>query len=138
GSGTWPSLVAYFGRMMQTATMPAAQRFPQLRASLFLFPLLLGSALHAQDDLVRVTSATATDSTGYRFTTVVSAEVTPVENQASSGTCWSYAANSFLESEMIKNGGPAIPLSKIYTARRSYEEKADTYVRMHEIGRAHV
>src|SRR5690606_7514785 len=102
GSGTWPSLVAYFGRMMQTATMPAAQRFPQLRASLFLFPLLLGSALHAQDDLVRVTSATATDSTGYRFTTVVSAEVTPVENQASSGTCWSYAANSFLESEMIK------------------------------------
>jgi len=117
--------------MMQTATMPAAQRFPQLRASLFLFPLLLGSALHAQDDLVRVTSATATDSTGYRFTTVVSAEVTPVENQASSGTCWSYAANSFLESEMIKNGGPAIPLSKIYTARRSYEEKADTYVRMH-------
>lgn len=96
----------------------------------FFFALALGTA-HAQDDLVRKTSATATDSTGYRFTTVVSAEATPVENQASSGTCWSYSANSFLESEMIKNGGPAIHLSKIYTARKSYEDKADTYVRMH-------
>lgn len=91
----------------------------------------IGFSLHAQDDLVRKTSQTATDSTGYRFTVVVSAEATPVENQASSGTCWSYAANSFLESEMIKNGGPAIHLSKIYTARKSYEDKADSYVRMH-------
>jgi bleomycin hydrolase len=53
------------------------------------------------------------------------------ETKASSGTCWSYSAGSFLESEMIKNGGPAIHLSKIYTARRSYEDKAEAYVRMH-------
>lgn len=92
---------------------------------------LFAGSIFAQDDLVRKTSATATDSTGYRFTTVVSAEVTPVQNQASSGTCWSYAANSFIESEMLKNGGPEIHLSKIYTARMSYEEKAETYVRMH-------
>lgn len=96
-----------------------------------LAALLIAGSLHAQDDLVRKTSATATDSTGYRFTTVVSTEATPVQNQASSGTCWSYATNSFLESEMIRNGGPAIHLSKIYTARRSYEDKADAYVRMH-------
>ncbi|HMN04563.1 MAG TPA: C1 family peptidase [Flavobacteriales bacterium] len=88
-------------------------------------------ALQAQDDLVRKTSATATDSTGYHFTTMVNADVTAVQNQASSGTCWSYAANSFIESEMLKNGGPEIHLSKIYTARKSYEEKAETYVRMH-------
>ncbi|MBK8581483.1 MAG: aminopeptidase [Flavobacteriales bacterium] len=67
----------------------------------------------------------------YRFTTVVDAEATPVEDQGSSGTCWSYSAGSFLESETIKNGGPAIHLSKIYTARKSYEDKADSYVRMH-------
>jgi bleomycin hydrolase len=102
-----------------------------IRISTLLASALIMGILHAQDDLVRKTSATATDSTGYRFTTVVSAEVTPVENQASSGTCWSYSANSFLESEMIKNGGPAIHLSKIYTARRSYEDKAEAYVRMH-------
>ncbi len=96
-------------------------------------PFLLFGTLHAQDDLVKKASQFKNDSAlaAYRFTTVVSAEATPVENQASSGTCWSYATNSFLESEMIKNGGPAIHLSKIFSARMSYEDKADTYVRMH-------
>ncbi|MBZ0207884.1 MAG: aminopeptidase [Flavobacteriales bacterium] len=105
----------------------------KIRSIALLIPFLLIGSLHAQDDLVKKASQYQSDSAlaAYRFTTVVSAEATPVENQASSGTCWSYAANSFIESEMIKNGGPAIHLSKIYTARRSYEEKADTYVRMH-------
>lgn len=103
----------------------------QTRILAFLTPVLIVAQLHAQDDLVKKASQTQTDSAGYHFTTVVSAEVTPVENQASSGTCWSYSAGSFLESEMIKNGGPSIHLSKIFTARKSYEEKADSYVRMH-------
>lgn len=94
-------------------------------------PLMLAAGLFAQDDLIRKVSANQSDTSGFRFTPVVSAEATPVENQASSGTCWSYSANSFLESEMIKRGGPAIHLSKIYSARRAYEEKADNYVRMH-------
>lgn len=94
-------------------------------------PLVLAAGLFAQDDLIQKVSANQSDTGGFRFTPVVSAEVTPVENQASSGTCWSYSANSFLESEMIKRGGPAIHLSKIYSARRAYEEKADNYVRMH-------
>jgi len=105
----------------------------QLRPFAFIAPFLLIGTLHAQDDLVKKASQNQNDSAqaAYRFTTVVSAEVTPVENQGSSGTCWSYSANSFLESEMVKNGGPEIHLSKIYTARKAYEEKADTYVRMH-------
>ena len=105
----------------------------EIRSLTLLLPFFLFGTLHAQDDLVKKASLYQSDSAlaAYRFTTVVSAEATPVENQASSGTCWSYAANSFIESEMIKNGGPAIHLSKIYTARRSYEDKADTYVRMH-------
>ena len=98
-----------------------------------LVPALFVGALHAQDDLVKKASQFKNDSAqaAYRFTTVVDAEATPVEDQGSSGTCWSYSAGSFLESEMIKNGGPAIHLSKIYTARKSYEDKADSYVRMH-------
>ncbi len=105
----------------------------QFRTSALLATAFLIGVLHAQDDLVKKASQFKNDSAqaAYRFSTVVSAEATPVENQASSGTCWSYSANSFLESEMIKNGGPAIHLSKIYTARKSYEDKADTYVRMH-------
>ena len=105
----------------------------QLRSLVFLATALFIGTLHAQDDLVKKASMNKNDSAqaAYRFTTVVSAEVTPVENQASSGTCWSYSANSFLESEMIKNGGPEIHLAKMYTARKAYEEKADTYMRMH-------
>ena len=68
---------------------------------------------------------------GFQFTTLVNAEATPVENQGASGTCWSYSTNSFLESEMIRNGGPAIHLSPIYTARCAYMQKAINYVRMH-------
>ncbi|MFT3885474.1 MAG: C1 family peptidase [Flavobacteriales bacterium] len=88
-------------------------------------------SVYAQDDLIRKVAANQSDTNGFHFTTVVSTEVTPVENQASSGTCWSYSANSFLESEMIKKGGPAVHLSKMYTARMAYEAKAENYVRMH-------
>ncbi|MEZ4740113.1 MAG: C1 family peptidase [Flavobacteriales bacterium] len=92
---------------------------------------VLVPSLFAQEDLIKKISANKSDTVGFRFTTLVSAEVTPVEDQGSSGTCWSYSAGSFLESEMIKQGGPAVPLSKIYTARCSYEEKAVNYLRMH-------
>ena len=91
------------------------------------------SALHAQVDLIQKVagnqSAQAKDS--FHFTKVVDAEATPVENQAGSGTCWSYATNSFLESEMIKAGKAPVPLAKLFTARCAYIEKADNYVRMH-------
>lgn len=85
----------------------------------------------AQDDLIRKISLNSADTTGFRFTQVLTTPGTPVEDQGSSGTCWSYATGSFLESEMIRNGGPQIHLSKIYIARKSYEEKALNYVRMH-------
>ncbi len=36
------------------------------------------------------------------FTTVIANPVTPIKNQNNSGTCWSYSALAFLESEVIK------------------------------------
>ncbi|WP_018628114.1 aminopeptidase C [Niabella aurantiaca] len=89
-----------------------------------------GSWLHAQDDLIKKISGNSSDSTGFRFTNIINLAVTPVENQGSSGTCWSYSTNSFLESEMIKAGKKPVPLAKIYTARKSYEDKAANYVKM--------
>ena len=44
---------------------------------------------------------------GYQFTVVKENPITPIKNQASSGTCWSYSTISFLESEAIKAGAPA-------------------------------
>ncbi|MBL7705718.1 MAG: aminopeptidase [Taibaiella sp.] len=96
-------------------------------AGMFVF-----SAAMAQDNLVKATSGTKVDTAkkAYRFTEVINIDRTAVENQGSSGTCWSYATGSFLESEMIKAGRKPIHLSKIFHARKQYEDKSDVYVRM--------
>lgn len=90
------------------------------------------SFAQAQVDLVNKTSENATDAAkkGFQFKDVINVDRTEVQNQGASGTCWSYSANSFLESEMIKNGKQPVSLAKIYTARQSYIDKANTYVLM--------
>jgi bleomycin hydrolase len=100
---------------------------------LLAFLLLTFGAASSQVDLVHKVINNKSDNAkeGFHFTTVVNAEATPVENQGASGTCWSYSTNSFLESEMIKNGGPAIHLAPVYSARCAYMDKAINYVRMH-------
>jgi bleomycin hydrolase len=94
--------------------------------------LVTVSMATAQVNLVKKASENATDAAkqGFQFTNVIDLSTTPVENQGSSGTCWSYSANSFLESEMIKNGQAPVHLSKIYTVRNAYMEKAEAYVLM--------
>lgn len=86
--------------------------------------------LFAQDELVKKTSENKSDSVGFQFTQIINLERTAIENQGSAGTCWSYATNSFLESEMIKAGKQPLHLAKIFTARNSYFEKAQNYIRM--------
>lgn len=87
----------------------------------------------AQDNLIKTIEANKSADTGkkWQFTPVIDLTTTPVKNQGSSGTCWSYSGNSFLESEMIKAGRQPVEISQIYTARKSYEDKADRYVRLH-------
>ena len=87
----------------------------------------------AQDNLIKTIEANKAADTGkkWHFTPVIDLTTTPVKNQGSSGTCWSYSGNSFLESEMIKAGRQPVEISQIYTARKSYEDKADRYVRLH-------
>ena len=68
---------------------------------------------------------------GYEFTVVKENYVTPVKNQANSGTCWSYSTVSFLESEAVKNGAPKdIDLADMYPVYMSYSDKAIKYVRL--------
>ncbi len=90
-------------------------------------------AVSAQDYLINSVkgnqSANSKDS--FTFKDVINIENTPVKNQGSSGTCWSYSANSFLESEMIRMGKEPVEISQIYTARNAYVEKGINYVRMH-------
>ncbi len=92
-------------------------------------PLLV----QAQDDLVKKLDANKSDSAKkkFTFTPVINVECTDVKNQGSSGTCWSYSTNSFLESEMIRMGKKPVDIAEIFTARNVYIDKAENYVRMH-------
>jgi bleomycin hydrolase len=87
----------------------------------------------AQDDLVKKLENNKSDSSKKKFTFTddLNIEKTSVKNQGSSGTCWSYSTNSFLESEMIRMGKKPVDIAEIFTARNVYTEKADNYVRMH-------
>jgi len=64
----------------------------------------------------------------YQFQNVIDIESTPVISQDRTGTCWSYATTSFLESEIIRMTGKQIDLSEMYNVRNTYMEKAENYV----------
>lgn len=87
----------------------------------------------AQDVLVNSLKLNASDKSkeNFKFTEVINLGTTSVKSQGSSGTCWSYSTNSFLESEMIRLGKQPVELSQIYSARNVYVEKGVNYVRMH-------
>ena len=100
----------------------------------YLFLILFFSVtLFAQDGLVNSLKANASEKSkeNFKFTDVINLANTPVKAQGSSGTCWSYATNSFLESEMIRSGKAPVELSQIFSARNAYIEKGKNYVRMH-------
>lgn len=47
------------------------------------------------------------------------------------GTCWSFSALSFFESELIRKGNKTPDLlSEMFVARKAYEAKAEKYIRM--------
>lgn len=91
-----------------------------------------GNAL-AQDNLVNAlkSNQSANSKESFKFTDVINLENTSIKDQGSSGTCWSYSGNSFIESEMIRMGKKPIELSQIFTARNAYIEKGKMYVKMH-------
>ncbi|MBP7506511.1 MAG: aminopeptidase [Prolixibacteraceae bacterium] len=71
------------------------------------------------------------DKSGYKITDVISIPVTSIKDQNKSSTCWSYSSLSFLESELLRNGGPQVDLSEMFIVWHCYKEKAEKYARMH-------
>jgi bleomycin hydrolase len=67
---------------------------------------------------------------GYEFTMLTSVPATSVKDQHRSGTCWSFAAVSFIEAELMRTGQGEHDLSEMFFVRKAYEMKADKYVRM--------
>lgn len=68
---------------------------------------------------------------GYKFTMETTVPVTPVKDQHRSGTCWSFATISFIESELLRTGKGEYDLSEMFFVRKAFEMKAEKYVRMH-------
>ena len=102
-----------------------------LFAPLLFLGLITGA--QAQDVIIDQIKLNGSDSTGpgYQFTTLHDAEATSIKNQGRSGTCWSYATSSFLESELLRQDDNAVNLSEMYTVRQVYLDKARKYVRLH-------
>lgn len=70
---------------------------------------------------------------GYQFTEVVTVPATPVKNQAATGTCWCFAATSFMESELLRMGKGEYDLSEMFIVRQKYlNQLQDNYLRRGE------
>jgi bleomycin hydrolase len=70
------------------------------------------------------------DQAHFYFTDLIDLEHTPVKSQVGAGNCWSYATNSFLESEMMRMGKKPYDLSCLFSLRCAYVERAENYLRM--------
>ncbi len=82
--------------------------------------LMIAIHLPAQVDVEKKAS--------YQFTIDKKVECTEVKSQDRTGTCWSFATASFLESEMIRKGKGTHDLSEMYVVRNTYRDKAKNYV----------
>jgi len=77
------------------------------------------------------------------FNITNSVRTTSVKNQYRSGTCWSFATISFLETEALRLGKPNLDLSEMYMVKHAYSDKAKKYMKYHgktsfsEGGQAH-
>ena len=71
---------------------------------------------------------TASMAAQYNFKHTLDIDCTPVKSQARTGTCWSFATASFIESELMRMGHDDINLSEMYVVRNIYKDKARNYV----------
>ena len=66
-----------------------------------------------------------TSDSPYVFSEIIRLPATPVKNQAVTGTCWSFATISFLESELLRMGKGEFDLSEMHTVRYNYINRID-------------
>lgn len=89
-----------------------------------LFMILVSAGILAQKNV-------QDPEENFGFKILYEIEATDVKDQYRTGTCWSFATTSFIESEMIKAGRPPMDLSEMFFVRYTYPRKALKYIRNH-------
>ncbi len=79
--------------------------------------------------ILNLTAQETKARSGYKFETVADVKVTPVKNQASTGTCWCFATTSFLEAELLRTHNKSYDLSEMFTVHNAYLDKGMRYFR---------
>ncbi|MEX1001954.1 MAG: C1 family peptidase [Crocinitomicaceae bacterium] len=74
-------------------------------------------------------NVTNKEGSKYEFKEVVHLDATPVESQGWTGTCWSFSALSFFETELDRMGKKMPVLSEMFIVYHAYLGKADKYYR---------
>lgn len=67
----------------------------------------------------------------HEFKIIKQIETTPVESQDNTGTCWSFATTSFLETELIRMDKGTFDLSEMFFVRHTYPVKSALFRRYH-------
>ncbi|MBI9038441.1 MAG: aminopeptidase [Bacteroidales bacterium] len=99
------------------------QFFIAILAVLFSFSFSVSAQGNSENDIEADSS--------YQFEVIYDVEASPVKSQDNTGTCWSFATISFLESEVLREKGKEYDLSEMFISREAYPDKAMNYVRLH-------
>ena len=93
---------------------------------------IIAFAIIASSGLCLAQTTTNVEGSQFEFKEVVRHDASPVESQGRTGTCWSFSALSFLESEIMRvnKTDKPIVLSEMFIVRKAYEAKAKKYIRM--------
>lgn len=95
---------------------------------------IVGFALSGMLMISNMQAQKPEEKSAFEFTPVHDIKTTPVKSQDRTGTCWSYSTTSFLETEVIRQGGPELDLSEMYFVRFAYPEKARLFTLVHGKG----
>lgn len=90
---------------------------------------VLFSFLFVQNTSLAQTKKKKSDEDVYKFEMIHQVKTTPVKNQSKTGTCWSFATASFIETELLRMGKGEHILSPMWFVRHVYPDKAQRFVR---------
>lgn len=89
--------------------------------------IIAGTTAFAQEE-APLTNKKGSD---YKFEIIADNDATEVQNQNRTGTCWSFSALSYFESELLRMGKGKHNLSEMFIVRNAYIGKAENYLRMY-------